>query len=118
MAFDRRIQLQRAGVETNAANEDVPVWAPLGPARWAEETPLSDGERIRAQGVGAAVTTRWRVRWCQVLADLSPADQLVEVPRGPDAPVVHGITGVKKAGGRRQFLEITSGALTPQPKVM
>lgn len=103
MGLDRRITLRRSTPVTNAANEDVPTWADLTTV-WATKADASDGERMRAQQLGATITTRWTIRWSQLVSDLNAKDLLIY--RG----ATYSISAVKEIG-RQDWLEITSTAL-------
>jgi len=107
-ALDRRVQLLRATVTQDDANEDVYTW-PLLAEVSASRQDVSDGERVRAQQVGASLTTRFQIRWSPEVDSLSPVDRLRCEGRTYD------ITGVK-AIGRRDALEITANA-RPEPVV-
>ncbi|MBW8814033.1 MAG: phage head closure protein [Caulobacterales bacterium] len=101
--LDRRITLQRSSPARDAFGAKVagPLgWADLASVK-AKHTPVSDGERIRAQQNGASITDRFLIRWSKRLADLGARDQLVFEGR------TYGITGVKPVG-RRVAVEITA----------
>jgi head-tail adaptor len=72
---------------------------------WAEKLDISDGERLRGEQVGASITTRFRVLYSPVYADLNAKDALLLEGRRYD------IVGVKEIG-RREGLEITATATT------
>jgi SPP1 family predicted phage head-tail adaptor len=103
--LDRRIRLQRASAGTDDYGGPVAdPWVDLVPGGVAAQyTPISDGERVRAEQVGASVTDRFLIRWSSVAASLTPADQVLFEDR------VYGITAVKPVG-RRVGLEITASA--------
>ncbi|WP_418885044.1 phage head closure protein [Aurantimonas endophytica] len=100
--MDRRITLERFTETRDAFNEPVQTWAPLATV-WASKEDIRDGERWSAQEVGAEVTTRFRVRWSSVVADLNPKDRVQFDGRTYD------IVAVKEIG-RREGLEITASA--------
>jgi SPP1 family predicted phage head-tail adaptor len=102
VSLDRQIILQRATTAKDAFNADIETWAPLATV-WAHKAPISDGERVRAQEVGAMVTNRYRIRWDSSWSSLSADDRLT------DAGVAFNITAVKEIG-RREGLEITAAA--------
>lgn len=101
--LDRRITLQRAVMVPNSLNELVPQWADLATV-FAQYLPISDGERIRAQQVGAFATARFRVRWSALTAGLTAKDRIVFEGQ------VFEIAGVKELQ-RRVGVEITAAAL-------
>lgn len=114
--LDRRITLERQDDAVQTAFGDQPgAFFPFAQV-WAEHTPISDGERMRAQGTAATSTDRFLIRWSSEVANLSSAHQLVFEGRR------HAIDGVKPTNGRRprqgaarthhreKFLEITATA--------
>lgn len=101
-ALDRRVTFQRATVTKNGFNESVPTWGDLVTV-WASKQDIRDSERIRAAQTGAAVSTRFQVRWNAVTATLNTKDRLVCEGR------TYGIVAVKELG-RREGLEITASA--------
>jgi SPP1 family predicted phage head-tail adaptor len=102
-ALDRRVTLMRAVTTLDAFNQDVAGFTRLAEA-WAERTAVSDGERVRAQQVGASVTHRFKLRWSRAAAGITPKDQLV------CEGVTYQVSAVKELG-RREGLEITASAL-------
>jgi head-tail adaptor len=98
--MDRRVRLERAAVAHNGLEVAVTGWSALATV-WAEKLEISDGERSRQVGVEASATTRFRVRWSSIVADLNPKDRAVCEGRTYD------IVGVKELG-RRVGLEITA----------
>lgn len=100
--LDRRIQFQRATLTDDGLSK-VETWADHGSPVWASKSDISDGERWRAGEVAAHVTTRFRVRWSQFTAAITPKDRLTCSGRKYD------ITGIKEIG-RRESLEITAAA--------
>jgi hypothetical protein len=100
--------LRRAALQTNRANEDELVWGELARV-WAHARSSPTCERMRAQQLGATITTRSRSAGPPAIADLNPKDQLVD-----DAGLTRGISAVKE--GRRDWLWITAnGAADPRP---
>lgn len=97
--LDRRVTIQRAAVLTNDLGEEVPTWSEHATV-WAQVVPVSDGERWRAAEVGAAVTTRFRIRWG---FGVTPEDRIAYDGR------IYDVTGVKEIG-RREGQEITASA--------
>lgn len=100
--LDRRIVIERATYTQNAMGEQVPTWAPLATV-WAEATPLSDGERIRAAEVSAEISMRFVIRWSPLVEDVNPKDRVSYDGR------IWNLWGVKEIG-RREGLELTAGA--------
>lgn len=97
--LDRRITIER-GVDTLDSFGGVDrSWSAIATV-WAKVTPISDGERWRAQEVAAEVTTRFLIRWG---AGVLPTDRIRY------AGAVYEISGVKEVG-RREGQEITAAA--------
>jgi SPP1 family predicted phage head-tail adaptor len=96
--MNRRITLQRATVDRNGFNEPVETWGTLAVV-WAKKSDVSAAEAMRAQEVGAELTTRFRIRYDSAWADLNPNDRLLF--KG----VVHNITGVREKDANR-WLEV------------
>jgi SPP1 family predicted phage head-tail adaptor len=102
-ALDRQLQFRRATLADNGL-EAVETWADHGTPVWAAKKDVSDGERLRAQEVQAHITSRFTVRWSPFTAGITPKDRLICEGRE------HDIAGIKEAGTRRQWLEITAAA--------
>lgn len=98
--LDRRVTLRRATVTTNDFGEEVQSWADIGTV-WAARAEVSNRERFAAQEIGAELVARYRIRWSQLVADVSPLDRIVAGGRE------HNITGVALIG-RNEGLEITA----------
>lgn len=106
--LDRRITLYRQGAPADDGFTSAPgPWAELASVSASFE-PLSDGERVRQQQVGATVSARFQIRWSSVVADLSAEDQLEFEGRR------FAISHVKPIG-RKVGLELTAGALAERP---
>jgi len=105
-SLDRRLVLQKRVVTANALNEEVETFTDLAKV-WASKTDVSDAEKVRAQQVGAEITTRFQIRWASAWATLNPKDRCVCEGRE------YEITGVKELG-RRVGLEITACARADQ----
>jgi SPP1 family predicted phage head-tail adaptor len=98
--LDRRVTLRRATVTKDEFNEDVATWETVATV-WASKEDVRDSERVRAQQVGAAMTTRFQIRHSAAADTVSPEDQLVCEGK------TYGIVAVKELG-RRVGLEITA----------
>jgi len=68
--------IQRRGSTVDANGIPSSVWAVLDTVRCAVE-PLNGSEYFTASGEGSLVSTRVRIRYSALIADLSPADRLV-----------------------------------------
>lgn len=100
--LDRRITIERATESRDEFNNVVLVWSALAVV-WAEKAEIRDSERVAAQEVGAEVTTRFRIRYSSVVADVNPKDRIAFGGR------IYDIVGVKEIG-RKEGLEITAAA--------
>ena len=100
--LDRRLTVRRATVSKDAFNADVSSWGDLVTV-WASKEEVRDGEKIRAQQVGASITARFQTRWTATMAGVTTSDQLLCEGR------LFNITG-KKELGRRDGLEFTATA--------
>lgn len=101
--LDRLVQIERAA-QVDDGFSVTEVFASHGEAFWSMKTDVSDGERARAGIVEASLMTRFKVRWNEFSADLTPADRLV------CEGVTYNVTGIKEVDGRRQWLEISATA--------
>lgn len=106
-ALDRTVKLLRPVSTTNSANEDVITYTLAATVR-AHKEDVSDAERIRAQQVGAMITTRFRIRWTTDVYAMDPTWRLKLVEyEGVERE--YDVAGVKEIG-RRVGLEITANA--------
>lgn len=104
--LDRTLTLRRRTVETDALGEEVETFVDLADAR-ASKTDISDAEKVRAQQVGAEITTRFQVRWSVNWSDMNPKDRVA--CDGREYEVV-----ACKELGRREGIEITACARADQ----
>ncbi len=102
--LDRRITLQQATVTYDALNNPVQTWVDLATV-WAARMDLSDTERVAAAEVGAAMTTRFQIRYSEQVAVINPKDRLTFDGR------TYEIVNVKEIG-RREGLELTAAVRT------
>lgn len=101
-SLDRRITIQRATMTTNDFNEAVPAWADLCEV-WAARRDVSDGEKLAAGGIGAALATRFVVRSSNDTRTVTAMDRIVH------EGATWQVTGVKEADlGRRRYIEISA----------
>lgn len=106
--LDRRITIRRSTETANELNEPIFAWSDLMTV-WAAYEPVSDGERMRAQQVGAWLSARFRIRWSRQAATIDGRDQVVFDGR------TFGILGVKEIG-RREGLEISASSEAERPR--
>ncbi len=105
-ALDRLLTLRRRMVQADALGEEVETFADLATVR-ASKTDISDAEKVRAQQVGAEITTRFQIRWSVNWSDLNPKDRVTCDLRE------YEVVGVKEIG-RREGIEITAAARADQ----
>ena len=100
--LDRRLTLRRNTPTTDEFGGESPNWSDLVTV-WASKQDVSDGERVRAQQVGASITTRFQIRPLDGGARPSVKDQVV------CEGVTYEITAVKEIG-RREGWELSAMA--------
>jgi SPP1 family predicted phage head-tail adaptor len=100
--LDRRVQFRRASLVDNGLAK-VEAFADHGSAVWASKFDVSDSERQRAAEAQASITARFRVRWSNFAAGITPKDRLF------CEGVEYDISGIKEIG-RREYREITAAA--------
>jgi len=101
-----RITLQRPHATADALNNATLVWSTLATV-WASWDDVSDAERIAGAGTEAEITTRFRIRLSDAVADLNPKDRVSFKGK------IYDIVSVK-AIGRNVGLEISASARTDQ----
>jgi SPP1 family predicted phage head-tail adaptor len=102
--LDRRVTFQRQVLADDGLGDHVAGWSDLMTV-WASKADVSDGEQWRASQAQAHVTTRFRVRWSEAAAGVTPADRLLCEGE------VYNIAGRKEIG-RRVAVEFTAARLT------
>lgn len=108
--LDRRLTLRRFVVATDGGGNpvtddfgaEVGAWSDVATV-WASKQDISDGERVRAQQVGASITTRFQIR--PLDGGARPSVKYQAVCEG----VTYEITAVKEIG-RREGWEISAVA--------
>lgn len=105
-ALDRSLILRKRAVANNALGEPVETFTDLATVR-ASKTDIGDAEKVRAQQVGAEVTTRFQIRWSVNWSDLNAKDRVSCDLREYEVVAVKEI-------GRREGLEITACARPEQ----
>lgn len=101
-SLDRRIQFQRFSMVDDGTSS-VKTWADHGNPVWASKADLKDWELLRAEGVSASLTARFKVRSTEFTRGLTAKDAVNY--RG----ISYEIFGIKELG-RNTILEITAGA--------
>lgn len=100
--LDRKITIERATYAANALNEQIPSWGTFISVR-ARKRDLSDGERVEAGQVSAALISRFVIRSSDDARTVTPNDRLTY------GGATWNIQGVKEAEeGRDRFIEITA----------
>lgn len=87
----------------DAGGAPTTVWTDQTPSLWAKRTDVSDGERMRAQGVSATLRARFVVR-----TEDGEAITTLDRIRDEDAAETFDVIGIKRIGF--EALEITAGA--------
>lgn len=100
--LDRRIAVERASVTVDAFGAEVPSWRKLATV-WAAKEDVRDSERFAASAVSSEITTRFRIRWSDRVADLTPRDRVNMNGR------IYQVVAAKEIP-RRQGIEITATA--------
>lgn len=100
-SMDRRVQFQRAPIIDGGLTTRHGPHEPYGSPVWASKTPVSDGERFRADQVTQDMTDRFQVRYSALTASITGADRLV------CEGITYAIAG-KKEIGRHEGFEITA----------
>lgn len=102
--LDRRISIIGKFPTGEFDDWNNPIMADDGSVRvWAQKTDISDAERVRAQQVGATVTTRFLIRYSSQVRNVDPTYRVEFEDRTYD------ISAVKEVGFR-EGLEITATA--------
>lgn len=104
--LDRWLTLQRRTVADNALGEEAETFIDLATVR-ASKSDIGDAEKVRAQQVGAEITTRFQIRWSVNWSDLTSKDRVSCDGRE------YEVVGVKEIG-RRDGVEITACARAEQ----
>jgi len=99
--LDRLVQFHRY-TEADDGYGVTEVWSDHGTKQWASKKDVSDGERMAAGWVEASVVSRFLVRWSAFTRGITPKDRLV--CEGLEMEIL----GIKEAGGRHRWLEITA----------
>ena len=101
--LNRRVTIFKADAEDDGFSSN-----PGGPVeigkRWMEKTDVSDGERIRAEGFGTKITSRFLCRYDRLSSTIRAATHSL-ICEG----VMFNITGVKEVGFR-EGIEITAAS--------
>lgn len=107
--LDRIVTLQRATVSYDSFNEQVETWETLATVS-AGKRDVSSSEAMRAQEIGAQLTTRFMVRRVPAITDLNPRDRLVFEGRA------YNITGVREpVDTRNAWIEIDAVVRDDEP---
>jgi len=77
-ALDRRVTVQRLSSTQSPSGQPIEGWAAIGGARWAQRFPVAGEERFSGEQLAAKEQVEFRLRWSDDLADLQPADRVVE----------------------------------------
>lgn len=100
--LDRRLTLRRNTPTTDEFGGETADWSDVATV-WASKEDVRDAERVRAQQVGASITTRFRIR--SLAGGLRPSVEWQGLCEG----LLYEITAVKEIG-RREGWELSSVA--------
>jgi len=105
--LNRRITISTATKAEDAVGQGIPTWVPLATV-WAKYTPVSDGEKVRANEVFSDLMARFIIRYSTVVANVDTKAQITFDGRTFD------VSGVKEIE-RRRWIEITASARGERP---
>lgn len=106
--YDRRIRILRHGRgPTNEFGEPAEIWAE-SERLWAAKMDVSDGERVKAAGVGAVLTARFHVRRNAVTKTITEQDRVLYLAK------IYDITGLKEADDN-DAIELSVALTREQP---
>ena len=100
--LDRRLTLRRKTTTTDEFGGEVASWSDVATV-WASKEDVRDAERVRAQQVGASITTRFQIR--PLAGGAKPSVEWQATCEG----VLYEITAVKEIG-RREGWELSAVA--------
>lgn len=75
--LDRRISVLRKSIALSPSGEPIETWRLLAPRLWASIIPLRGEEKSAAPQYVAMEQVSIKVRWSDLLSDLSPLDRIV-----------------------------------------
>lgn len=107
--LDRRITIERATTSRNGFNEPIETWGALATV-YAGKADISAAEALRAQEVGAQITTRFTVRYSDITATVTPTDRISFGGR------LFNITAVREKQ-RGRWIEIDAVARADEPMI-
>lgn len=77
--LDRRVAVQRLTTTASGSGEPLETWGTIGGIdRWASKSPITGIERYGSQQLEAKEQLEFRLRWADELANLQPADRIIE----------------------------------------
>lgn len=107
--LDRRVAVQRYTSSSSPSGEPVAGWSMIGTARSASKSAVTGIERYGSQQLEAKEQVEFRLRWAADLADLRPADRIIEPASDVAEPVpersIYDIFAVLELG-RREGLRV------------
>lgn len=107
--LDRRVTIQRDGIETGRDEFNEPIYAPPQSFEvWASYRRATARERVSTQEVGAEVSSIFEIRWSQRVRNIDPLWRLIYEGNRYD------IVGVFEIG-RRVGLRIEAIARAERP---
>lgn len=102
--LDVMVTVQRKTVGESNSGEPIEAWADLS-SRWASIKPMTGTERLSGENLVAKEQVEFRLRWAEVISDLSPQDRII-YPRtaSPTDKEIYNIVQASEIGRREAFL--------------
>ncbi len=102
--LDRRVQFMRNEVIEDEYGNVVGELIALGSPVYASRNDVSDAEKFAGGTIESTLDARFTVRSSPFTRGITPGDRLIN--EGLDFDII----GIKQAGGRRAFLELSCKA--------
>jgi head-tail adaptor len=114
--LDRRVALQRQSTSPSDSGEPQILWTTIA-QRWALKMPVAGIERYGGEQLEAKEQVEFRLRWSLDIADLQPADRLIEPAQDASSPPgrsVYDIIAVLEIG-RHEILRVITTRRAVEP---
>jgi head-tail adaptor len=113
--LDKRIALQRKTTTPSDSGQPQDSWNTTA-ERWADKRPVAGIERYGGEQLEAREQVEFRLRWSTDIADLQPADRIIEPATDAAAPPIRSIyevIAVLELGRHEGFRVITARRTVP-----
>jgi len=102
--LDQMVTVQRKTVSESNSGEPIETWSDLS-SRWARVKPMTGTERLSGENLVAKEQVEFRLRWAEVIDDLSPVDRII-YPRtaSPTDREIYNIVQASQVGRREAVL--------------